>query len=154
MASSAQLDAQAKRSTTRLLQLRHFRLTRTIERFQDKLAIVNAELIARGVGLPNHAVHARRIIPGLRHGEISGLCIAILREAGRPLKLREIVTAVAARKGYDCSDAAFIARVTKRTRGAMEKFNRQRVTRLTAPPTSKRVRWELTALDSRRAGLP
>ncbi len=148
MASSAELRAQAQRATTRLLRLRHYRLTRTIERFQEKLAIVGDELASRGIAMPSHSQKPRRVIPGLRHGEIAGVCIAILRQSGRPLQLREIVAAVAERKGYDQSDAVLLAKVTKRTRGAMERFNRQGVTRLTTVPTSKRVRWTLASRES------
>jgi hypothetical protein len=110
MASLAELRIEAKRATTRLLRLRHYRLTRTIERFQMKLSVVNDELAIRGAFVPLHDRRPRRIIPGLRHGEIAAVCIAILREAGKPLRLREIVAAVAARKGYDQSDVVFMPR--------------------------------------------
>jgi hypothetical protein len=148
MASSTEARAQAQRATTRLLRLRHYRLTRTIERFQDKLAIVDQELAARGIVMPTHDKKPRRSISGLRHGEIGGLCVAILREAASPLRMREIVERIAGRKGYDQSDATFMAKVTKRTRGAMEKFSRQGVVLRTAAPTSKRGRWFLAPSDS------
>jgi hypothetical protein len=72
------------------------------------------------------------------------LCLAILRAAPAPMRMREIVAAVAAEKRLDGSDRALMLAVTGRARGALGATNRRGVTRLVGPTTSKRVRWSLT----------
>jgi len=120
----ARLRKQTQQATTRTLRQRHYRLTRTIERYQATLSVIGAELVVRGIEPDRYRCCPRRVIAGLRHGEIAGVCIAILREAGGHVRLSEIVGAVARRKGYDRSDMALMAKADAGRYGAIQPTGR------------------------------
>ena len=140
---------QARRASTRSLRQRRYRLTRAVARIQGVLAEIDSELAGRGIGPVTYKLSPSRIVPGLRHGEMAGLCMAVLRTAEEPLSLREIVARVAALKEFDQSDPALMARVTERASSAMEVFSRRKVVRIAGNPHRRKgARWELAGRES------
>ena len=78
-----------------LLRSRRIRLHRFIERTQETIADIEAELRRRGVD-PGKLPKARLRTSPFRHSELPRLCIGALQDAGRPLHIRDLVSAVLA----------------------------------------------------------
>ena len=130
------------------MRQRRYRLTRAVARIQGVLAEIDSELAGRGVSPVTYRSSPRRVVPGLQHGEMAGLCMAVLRAAEGPLALREIVARVAALKGFDGSDPALMVRVTERASGAMEVFSRRKMVRIAGNPRRRKgARWELAGSE-------
>ena len=83
--------------TIQLLRSRRARLHRFIERIQETIAEIEAELRRRGVD-PGKPPRARPRKSPFRHCELPRLCIGALRAAGRPLHICDLVAAVLATK--------------------------------------------------------
>jgi hypothetical protein len=81
-----------------LLRSRRIRLHRFIERTQETIADIEAELRRRGVD-PGKPPKARLRTSPFRLSAFSRLCIGALREAGHPLHIRDLVSAVLAIRG-------------------------------------------------------
>jgi hypothetical protein len=142
---------QAQEATTRSLRHRRYRLTRAIARIENVLAEINLELSARGVPLETYASFPRRIIPGVRHGEMAPLCMTILRAATEPLMVREIATEIAVQKGLDQTDAVLMGKMIERVSSAMEVFSRRKVIRIAGNPRRRKgAHWVVTAPGSWR----
>lgn len=124
---------------------RRARIIKAVARSQTVIAEIEAEIRRRGLEPVEYKPSRRLSLPGFKQGEIGALCLGILRRASAPLRMREIAALVARQKDLDQTDAALMAAVTDRARGALEATNRRGVTCLVGAPTSRSVRWCLTA---------
>jgi len=83
---------------------RRTRLIKLVARYQAAVAEIEAELRSRGIEPKEYRSVRPYPLLGVRQGEMRHLCVAILRDAVNPLRMREIVAAVMAQKGMDGTD--------------------------------------------------
>jgi hypothetical protein len=117
-------------------------LTAQIESRRATIAELEAEMRALGVD-PGPPPRHRSRSPHFTHGEMPRRCLAVLRAAGEPLRIREIVPAILRAKGLDASDPEIVEWAVKRARDALRLYRRQGVVGLVGNRRWRGVRWEL-----------
>jgi hypothetical protein len=97
--------------------------------YRDKLAITEAAIqaIVPDLQLP---VRLRRANPIFAHGELRRFALDILREAGRPLAIREIALAALATKGIRSPDRRTMKMTRVRVREIMGDLERRGLTQM------------------------
>ena len=95
--------------------------------YQAKLADLESKIraICPELDLP---LRTRKPNPIFKHGELSQMALAVLREAGEPLPIRVITVRMLAKKGIILPDPAMRFAVRKRVRVAFCALDRRGVT--------------------------
>lgn len=127
---------------TRILRNRRLRLYRLVERTQATIAEIEDELRHRGVVLGGAPRHHKRSLP-FRHNEIPRLCLAVLRDAGEAMHIREIAAAVLTAKGLDAADTALMGVTVQRVRRILVLHKRKGMVRLTGVQRTWTAKWSL-----------
>ena len=136
-------------TTTRNLGRRRSRILRRIAESKVTVEAIEAELIRRGITPLDYKSSKKLSLPGFRQGEMGKLCLTILCQAGAPMKITEIVNAIAAMKGLDLAGSPSLAKAVRHcVNGALGATNRRGITQLVGLTTSKQVQWTLANLDS------
>jgi len=97
--------------------------------YREKLAALEAAIyaISPELELP---LRTRRPNPHFRHGELSRMALAVLREAGEPLPVGVIAVRMLALKGVTLPDPATRLAVRRRIRVMFHSLDRRGVTML------------------------
>jgi len=114
---------------TKVLRMRRLRLYRQIERTEDTIVEIEAELTRRGAKLTGPPRHRGKPLP-FRHNELPRLCLNALRRAGQPMHVREITAAVLTGEALDPLGRSLADDTVKRARDVLLLLKRKGVTRL------------------------
>jgi len=109
--------------------MRRLRLYRQIERTEDTIVEIEAELTRRGAKLTGPPRHRGKPLP-FRHNELPRLCLNALRRAGQPMHVREIAAAVLTGEALDPLGRTLADDTVKRARDVLLLLKRKGVTRL------------------------
>jgi hypothetical protein len=125
-----------------VLRNRRRRLYGLVERTQGTIAEIEAELTRRGAKVTEPPRHRGKPLP-FHHNELPGLCLNVLRVAGHPMHIREIVASVLTAKGLDPLDRSVAEATVKRARDVMLLHKRKGIVRLVGLQWERSARWAL-----------
>jgi hypothetical protein len=127
---------------TRVLRNRRIRLYRAIERTQETVAKIEAELRERGVVLHGPSRRPGHLLP-FRHNELPRLALSILRATGQPMARPGDRHCRDTGKGLDPLDRALADVTVKRMRDVLLLHKRKGIVRLVRFQRARSARWAL-----------
>jgi hypothetical protein len=127
--------------TIQLLRSRRARLHRFLERTQEAIAAIEAELRRRGAD-PGKPPKIRPLTSPFSHGELPRICIGALRAAGHPLQIRDLAAAVLAIKRLT-PDWKLTGATIKRARETLRLLRVKGIVRIVGGPVLRRRWWAL-----------